>query len=68
MSDWTRHGYRPAQPLWSVSREAEDRIDTATKSDSGHWKDTVLSDVTFGDDACFFLRSRQPGCSGVQSK
>ena len=49
---WTQIGYHPAQPLWSVSREAEERIETATRSDSSQWKDTVLADVTFVDDAC----------------
>ena len=57
---WTRIGYHPAQPLWSVSCEAEERIETATRSDSSHWNDTVLADVTFVDDACFSFEANNP--------
>ena len=40
----------------------------ATRSDSSHWKDTVLADVTFVDDACFSLEADSPAALVCRSK
>ena len=43
-----------------MSREEEERIETAARSDSSHWNGTVLADVKFDDDACFTFEANNP--------
>ena len=59
---WTRIGYLPALVV-CVTRGGG-----ATRSDSSHWKDTVLADVTFVDDACFSLEANNPAALVCRSK